>query len=156
MDDFSQGTGSAISPISNSKIYTAFAIEVQQWQITRMAASHIISVHYDNQSTTGTVERRDIPAPERVLRAMRSIGICWLIGAVCILVPILHFVLVPAFFLVGLLLAYYHWSSKGEILKGEFICPTCGKPNTIGKEREQFPQYRRCTSCLLTLELKLN
>ena len=113
-----------------------------------------VTCRVDDLETTGFVERRDLSTHERLMRALRILAILWLVAGITVFVPILHFVLVPGFFLLGILFSVTTWMGKGEIAKGAITCPNCKKAMEIGKEAEGWPRVQRCTGCAFTLTVK--
>jgi hypothetical protein len=108
----------------------------------------------DDLTTPGYAIRRDLTTAERLQRGGKTLGVCWLVAFVCIFVPILHFILVPLFFLLGLFLGGSVWMSKSEILEGEITCPNCKKVNQLPKDAESWPMQRRCEGCSFSLTIE--
>lgn len=99
------------------------------------------------QSSEGFALRRDFTTDEKVKRAGKALGILWLVAFFTVFIPILHFVLVPLFFLGGIGFAVVTYMEKGLLLSGEIPCPNCKKPVTLPEETESWPNARRCPSC---------
>ena len=101
-----------------------------------------------------TVLRRSLPA--RVLRALLTALGLWAAGAFCVLIPLLHFVLVPGFAVAGLVMLVLRLREAESLvaLRGE--CPEC-------RAERDFPasggarsgRQVHCDGCgsMLTLEL---
>lgn len=65
---------------------------------------------------------------DRMLRALKSLGIGWGLALACLPIPGLHFVLVPGFLLFGIGAFVKKLSETQKLsLKGS-ACPQCGKP----------------------------
>ncbi|MGE0528457.1 MAG: hypothetical protein AB7G93_19800 [Bdellovibrionales bacterium] len=107
----------------------------------------------DDQKTEGYVLRRDLSRHERLLRAGKMLGLLWLVMFFTVFVPILHFVLVPLFFVLGLVFAFTSWMETGEVISGEITCPNCQKLMELSRESEQWPKTQRCTGCSFTLQV---
>ena len=107
----------------------------------------------DDLSTTGWVERRDLTHGERVSRAGRIMAIFMGGAFLAVFVPILHFILPPLLLIVGGVLAFGEYTSKGEMLDGEFTCPNCKKVMRLPKEGEDWPRTQRCEGCSFTLTI---
>lgn len=69
------------------------------------------------------VERHAYAA--RFKRALLRLAACWGIGALCILIPIAHFVLVPAFAVLGIVLFFRALGERASIVSVEGSCPRC-------------------------------
>ena len=112
-----------------------------------------ITAQVDNQSTTGFVERREYTFAERMTRGLKIAGVLWLVAVVTLFVPILHFILVPSFLILGIVFGWAAWHDKAEVIRGEFICPNCKRTIPIPRESENFPCATRCTECQFTVNL---
>lgn len=83
--------------------------------------------YYDLAPTTVSVTVRTYDGRARAWRAARVLAICWGLAAVSVLVPIAHFLLVPAFFLAGPLLAVPKLRERASVLSARGRCPACGE-----------------------------
>ena len=83
--------------------------------------------YYDLAPTTVSVSVRTYDGRARAWRAARVLTICWGLAAVSVLVPIAHFLLVPAFFLAGPLLAAPKLREHATVLWARGRCPACGE-----------------------------
>lgn len=108
----------------------------------------------DDLATPGWVTRRDIPPDERLRRGGKMLGALWGVGVLSVFVPILHFVLPPIFFLLGLTFGFLVWRTKSEILEGEISCPNCKKVMRLQRLDEDWPFEKRCEGCSFTLRIK--
>src|SRR5690242_15102508 len=81
----------------------------------------------------GFVRIQEWDKKARILRALKSLGLCWGLAIVSILIPIAHFVLVPGFLVAGPILAFFVFTAKSTILGGDSTCPECNSPLTIVK-----------------------
>src|SRR4051794_18352309 len=99
-------------------------------------SSHKLPVNLttpDEKSGAGTALIQEWSQKERSRRALRMLGILWGLMLISVLIPVAHFVLVPAFFLAGPIVAFIVHDQRKAIVGGEGICPQCGKPFTIAK-----------------------
>lgn len=113
----------------------------------------LISVFWDKKAT-GRVELREISSSERSVEAAKALAIGWGLAIFCILIPVLHFVLVPLFLILGIFWALKKWKTVQEVVTGGFACPACGKETSLEKSSARFPREERCSSCFVTVELK--
>lgn len=97
--------------------------------------------------TNGEVRRQSWDQPARTRRALKVLGICWLLAVVTVVIPLAHFVLVPGFFLAGPIAAWFVYSQQSVILDGSAICPNCGQSLPIAKSSDQWPLTDLCTKC---------
>ena len=90
------------------------------------------------------------------MRAIKTLLLFWLIAAVCVLIPIAHFILVPGFFIGGMVAASRKWKRTAEGIDAEGICPVCQNAVTIDLEKSaELPQWRTCPQCSESLELQV-
>jgi hypothetical protein len=74
--------------------------------------------------------RHDPPARSR--RAVLALVVCWALAAVTILVPIAHFVLVPGFFVAGIVLFVRRLAEGSTIVGVQGVCPYCKEERSFG------------------------
>lgn len=72
-----------------------------------------------------------------------------------VLIPILHFFLVPALLIAGPALAYYAYYQERRLAGGEAICPDCSATLKIEKGSAKWPCDEMCTSCRTMLKIDL-
>jgi hypothetical protein len=108
----------------------------------------------EGKHTEGYAVRYDIPKGERVARALKMLGILWFIMFIVIFVPVLHFVLVPLFFVLGLVLATTTYLETGMVTEGKIKCPNCSAEIVFEKESESWPRVQRCPGCSFTLKIQ--
>lgn len=109
----------------------------------------------DKQSD-GLIVVKGFGKSARMWRAIKALLICWFIAAFCILVPILHFVLVPAFLLVGVFMFFHQMSVTTHLISGSVRCPSCQNEMSLKPMAFDWPKREICTNCRsdLTLEKK--
>ncbi len=81
------------------------------------------------QDGTARVRTRD--AAERGGRALRVAGVCVLLAAVCVFLPIAHFVLVPGFLIAAPIFALRRLREHASIVALTGACPRCVEPRTF-------------------------
>ena len=82
--------------------------------------------YFDQPPTAATVFLIPRPPRERLVRALLVLLGCWALAAVTILIPILHVVLVPVFFLAGPFFAWRRLREHATLLAVRGSCPACG------------------------------
>src|SRR5688572_19190049 len=65
---------------------------------------------------------------ERRKRALKVLGICWGAALVSVIMPLVHFVLVPGFLVLGPVAAFFVFAQEAQIQGCESSCPSCGQP----------------------------
>jgi hypothetical protein len=100
------------------------------------------------------VERRDLTQGERMARAGKIFGACFLVACLTVFIPILHFILPPLFLIIGGVLAFGEYAGTGEMLRGQITCPNCKKVMDLPHETEEWPRHQRCTACSFSLTVE--
>jgi hypothetical protein len=98
--------------------------------------------------TEARVRVRRHDSRQRTARALRVLGACWGLAVVAVLVPVLHFVLVPGLLLAGPLLAVQRLGERVTVVGARGECPGCGAPQTFTlamAPTERMPL--RCEAC---------
>jgi len=92
---------------------------------------------------------------EQKMRALKSMTVFWAIGALCVLIPIAHFILVPGFFIGGIVAASRRWKIEEEGIDATGSCPACHNDIRITLEKNsELPQWHDCPECADPLELR--
>jgi len=92
---------------------------------------------------------------EQRMRALKSMMTLWAIAALCILIPIAHFILVPGFLIGGIVAASRRWNTKEEGIEATGSCPACHNGICIKLDKNaELPQWKDCPECSDPLELQ--
>jgi hypothetical protein len=91
------------------------------------------------------IERWDPSA--RTLRAVTRLGILWGLAVLSVLLPVVHFVLVPALLITGPISALARYRQRSGVLGGEGTCPACSAPLEIAAGADEWPIDEVCKSC---------
>jgi hypothetical protein len=86
------------------------------------------------------------PAEKRI-RALKSLFTWWGIALVCVFIPLAHFILVPLFFIVGIIMPLSAYNKKSMITGGEGTCPFCSKPFKVAAAPDRWPLQDICENC---------
>jgi len=121
-------------------------------QITR---DILIKSQSGGETVPGKMDIVEFTEKEKKARAIKSLLTFWGIGAVCVLIPIAHFILVPGFLIGGAIVAKRKWETDREGLDATCTCPDCGEEVSISLEKNpELPQWLNCPNCLRPLELQ--
>lgn len=91
---------------------------------------------------------------DRTRRALKFLGLCWTLSLLTILLPIVHFVLVPGFFIAGPVGAYFFLQQESIVLGGEATCPQCQQPLPLERGRNEWPLTDLCSECQTNVKLE--
>ena len=105
-------------------------------------------------STLGEIRVQDWNPRERAVRALKSGAACWMAALVSIIIPLLHFVLVPGFLIAGPILAYVVFGQEKVVLSGEGTCPKCREILPIARSAYRFPISDLCTRCQCSVKIE--
>lgn len=100
----------------------------------------------NQKKTTGIVITRQYDENERNRRILKYSGGCLAAAIVSIFIPLLHFVLVPGFFIAAIAFAVIN-SRPANIERANAKCPQCGDDFVISKGKPVFPIEDVCANC---------
>ena len=103
--------------------------------------------------SAGSARIRSLQSRERVGNALRTLGTLWGIGLCCVLLPIIHFVLVPLLFCLGIYFAAGIAAVRGVLVSGSVPCPGCRKPFVLEPGLARWPVSGVCPHCRRDLEI---
>jgi hypothetical protein len=87
---------------------------------------------------------------ERVLRGLKTFFIFFLAAVVSVVIPVLHFVLVPTFLIAAFVMGYLKFKDVGSIDLSNFTCPECQKnlnEKILAFKDKDFSGRLRCYDC---------
>ncbi len=92
---------------------------------------------------------------EQKMRALKSLLTFWGIAILCVLIPIAHFLLVPGFFIGGIIMASRRWKITEEGIDTTGACHACGNNICIDLDKNaELPQWKDCPQCAEPLALQ--
>lgn len=100
-----------------------------------------------HQPAPARVEMVYLPLPARAFRLVLALVVFW--GAIPLLIWIPpHYPWVTASFVTGFYLAYRQWTGRYRVRFFAGICPRCGHPLSLGRERcISLPHTLTCYHC---------
>ncbi len=101
-----------------------------------------------------TLEVEHIAPGQRAGRAALRLVILWALAVGAILIPLLHFVLVPGLFILGPILAWLAFRATVKVRSTSITCPKCQATSTIESGLTGWPVTLRCSSCSTTFFAK--
>jgi len=101
-----------------------------------------------------TVVRRS-PA-DRMRRALLGLGSFWGIAILCVFIPIAHFVLVPSFLIIGIVVAVRRLREGASVEAVTGVCPRCGVERSFeAGSALRAESTVSCRECHNQLELRV-
>jgi hypothetical protein len=102
----------------------------------------------------GTLYITNFDKNDRLKRAAKVLGLCWLGAAGSIPIIIAHWVLVPGFLIAGPIMAYKRMQQHTlkEHVTGK--CPHCKKEITMNLDAaDQLPKWDYCPNCNKSIQM---
>jgi hypothetical protein len=113
-----------------------------------------VDIVSSRERTRGEVRILSLAPSGRVARAAKMLALMWALAIVSILVPGLHFILVPGFLVAGPVLAFKVARERSVVLGGEGTCPACGQFVQMPRGAEEWPQTDVCLHCQAFLRIE--
>ena len=83
----------------------------------------------------------------RTRRAFRAFGFAFAVGAVLIVVPLMHLIGPLVSWITAGVLLVRRLSERERLLECKVVCPKCGGEAHIAEQRVQWPIVTVCSSC---------
>ncbi len=110
-------------------------------------------VGYADGPAGGAAEVYSFSRGERWARALKGLGLSWLVAAGTVFIPVAHFLLVPGLFFFGIYVCVARVRTEEVTRRIHGICPDCGVEQDFevgGKWR--LPRSLACRACGRTLQ----
>lgn len=106
------------------------------------------------EPTPASLEIESLPFSNRLGRAAVRLLLAWGLALPCVLVPLLHFVLVPGLLLLGPVLAWLTFRQTVRVKSERINCPKCGVETDIEPGTTGWPVSLRCGPCGTTFSAR--
>ncbi len=83
----------------------------------------------------------------RLRRAAKRWIVLWALAALSVLIPVAHFILVPALLIAGPVSAVARYRQRSGVIAGEGICPSCAGRLIIEAREDTWPFFAPCEAC---------
>lgn len=100
-----------------------------------------------NLSSAGIAYIRSWSPKQRIIRALLTLLAVWIVAALAVLIPILHFILVPLLLLLGPIIASIVYTKKSAVIGGDGVCPACKEKFEVASSRDSWPLSDICSHC---------
>lgn len=107
----------------------------------------VIATLGDERVGIGRIWIEEFNSNQKLGNALKKISLFWLAALFCVLIPGLHFVLVPLFFIVGLVSFSKTLKINGKVIKGQTDCPFCKNQVKIHAGLLNWPLKEICQKC---------
>lgn len=122
-------------------------------QMMQEGTGYPVKVISSDQEKIGEVRIKTFNQKERIVRGLKFLGIFWGSAILAVFIPMLHFILVPLLFLVGIIVAAFVSQTKSVVLGGESVCPKCESFLPIVRSSDQWPLSDLCSHCRTTVTI---
>jgi hypothetical protein len=110
----------------------------------------------DDQISNFSCTWEELNSSQKMKRSLQCLGAFWAGSVLSVLIPILHFVLVPGFFIAGIVLSVRLYRQDILLKDVEGVCPNCQKP-LIFKKLVYGPEMKeRCANCHTTFQISVS
>lgn len=98
------------------------------------------------------------PTPgQRLTRAARALATFWAVAAGCVFLPVLHFVLVPTFAVIGLVMGAARLRDGQTVTRVHGECPRCGREQDFASGNRLAASWALdCPACHTNLQLTVD
>lgn len=91
---------------------------------------------------------------DRMKRALKRLGLFWLLSIGSIPIIFAHWVLVPGFFIAGPIAAMMVYRIEQALDQASGLCPNCNESITIQLEaKDTLPKWTYCPSCNKSIQI---
>lgn len=123
-----------------------------------MAQSQIEAVvfkdHTGEKSTDASLHIKVFDNKDSLWRALRRLGLFWLLALASLPLIGAHWILVPGFLILGPIAAVMVYRTRQVLDKTSGVCPECREPIEIKMEpKEQLPKWTYCPQCNKSLQI---
>ena len=107
------------------------------------------------QSTSISIKIKKVDKKNKWKKALKTFGLFCLLSIFFLPFPIIHFLLPPGIFFLGIFLAYKNYSKNIMILGTQIKCLACKKNISIEERLETYPLSMEltCPNCLNVSQL---
>ena len=100
------------------------------------------------KSTDATLHTIHYDQKDCLKRALQRLGLFWLLAVGSVFLIIVHWVLVPGFFIAGPIVAVMTYKTKQAAEKCTGPCPSCNEEISVKMEpKDTLPKWTYCPSC---------
>ena len=123
-----------------------------------MAQTHIDSVIFKNsngdKATDARLHTLVFDNKDSTWRALKRLGLFWLLALVSVPIIGAHWILVPGFFIGGPIAAVMIYKTKTAVEKASGVCPQCGESIEVKMEpKDELPKWTYCPACNQSLHI---
>ena len=107
----------------------------------------VVSSQSQKPSTHGKIFAEHWEEKDRIRRGMKWAAMFFGFACIAVLIPGLHFILVPSFLIASPIIGYKMYQQDHAILGGLANCPECQKEITLAASFHRLPVKDVCNHC---------
>jgi hypothetical protein len=115
--------------------------------MTSQVVTKPVRIICGDKRVAGTVDVKYFSRELRMEKAIKTGVLCLVATALCICIPVAHFILVPSGIVLTPILALRQFRITNEIVGASLSCASCGGQLTRLSSQEKYPLYETCLSC---------
>ncbi len=113
-----------------------------------------IALKTETGLNSGTLYSELPTSGERLVRAGKILGLCWVLAVIAVFIPVLHFILVPLLLIAGPVMAYLKYRVTELAEKADGVCPECQAEVSIPLDpADRLPKWTYCPACNKPVQL---
>ena len=103
---------------------------------------------FGREAREAVVRVRAWTPAERLARTLGGWLGCWALAAVTLFIPVAHVLLVPGFFIAGIVVLVRRFGEDRSFVDGRGACPACGADQVFRlRGRFVLPKETSCPAC---------
>ena len=121
-----------------------------------MSASKVTITTTAGETSAAEISAKVLRSDERYLRSVKALAFSWIAAGVSIAIPVMHFVLVPLFLILGPILAFLAFKKTHSLAEAKLLCPHCKTKFTLKPAAVEWPLKDVCPKCRTQLKIEAN
>jgi hypothetical protein len=114
----------------------------------------IAAMDADHESEA-SLDVQELTTSERTKGALKKLGLFWAMAVGSIFLPVMHFVLVPTFFIVGIVQCSLTFQLTKILHESELTCPKCKSKFMLPASAFNWPKREACPKCQSPLLIQM-
>lgn len=107
----------------------------------------------DERRGPGQIALYRFSKQEILFNSLKKLALFWGLAVVSVFIPVMHFFLVPGFFLLGIFVFFRTFRAKAKVLHGFVACPHCHHEIRIPAGLIDWPLKEICQNCVNTVRI---
>lgn len=92
---------------------------------------------------------------DTIFLSLKKLGLFWILAAFSVFIPLMHFILVPAFLGLGIFAFLSQYKNKFYLEKANCQCPQCMQSFALNKFYFFDGKKLGCTHCMAQLNIEM-